>query len=99
MVNEEGEFNISVSDNGNPNIIPNNDEVCNATALGVVPSGSSVGLNNQNNFCALEEPGEPLVSGGSDIEDVNYDETVWYSFTTNNNPGTVTVTVQNVNGI
>lgn len=97
--NEEGEFDITITDNGNPNTIPPNDNICNATALGVVPSGNSVGLNNQNNFCALEEPNEPLVSGGSDITDVNYDETVWYSFTTNNNPGTITVTVQNVSGI
>jgi|GEM_PF-1205648 len=97
--NEEGEFNISVSDDGSPNIIPANDDVCNAVAMGIVPSGSSVSLNNQNNFCALEEPGEPLVSGGNNIDDINYDETVWYTFTTNNNPGLITVTVQNVSGI
>ncbi len=96
---EEGEFDITISDNGVPNMPPANDNVCGATFMGVVLSGSSVTLNNQDNFCAGEDPGEPNVSGGNNTQAVGYDETVWYTFNTGVNPGTFTIDVTNVSGI
>ena len=99
LTDDKGTFDISIIDDGNANAYAPNDDLCNRQFLGVVPSGGATAIVAGNNFCAGEETGEPNVSGLLDITDVNYDETVWYSFTTSATPGTITANVFNTTGI
>lgn len=95
VLGPNGTFDITVSDNGLANGYAPNDSICNATPLGVVPSGGQTAAVSSHNFCAGEEPGEPNVSGSSFITTTAYDETVWFTFTTSATPGTITVDVFN----
>ena len=99
LIGDEGTFDIRVSDDGGAAAFPPHDSICNAMAMGVVPSGGSTPVVSSNNFCAKEEPGEPNVSGGTVITDPGYDETVWFTFTTSATPGTFTVDITNAVGI
>ncbi len=98
-VNDQGTFDIFVTDDGNANIYSVHDSICNAIALGVVASGGSSAVVSSGNFCSTEEAGEPNVSGGTIITSPLYDETVWFTFVTGGNPGTVTVDITNASGI
>lgn len=70
-LNVEGIFDITVSDG---TILPApNDEICNATPLGQPAPGGTVGLNNQNNYCA-DNLFEPIPSNWGN------DQGVWYTF-------------------
>ncbi|MBX7226471.1 MAG: T9SS type A sorting domain-containing protein [Chitinophagales bacterium] len=83
-----GSFDIQAIDGvSGGGIIPNEDYVCSAYNLGTVPASGSVQLLNQDNYCAGIEPGEPYVNGDpNDVNSINYDETMWYKFTTTNTP-------------
>lgn len=95
----EGYFGISVTADPAFPILPTNDDICSAQSLGSVPSGGATPVTPGSNYCATEEAGEPNVSGGNNIFDVLYDETVWYTFTTNANPGTTTIDITGASGI
>lgn len=99
LLGDEGTFDITVSDDGSMNSYPVNDSVCNATPLGIVPSGGATTTISGSNFCAGEEPGEPNVSGLTTVTASAYDESVWYSFTTSGTPGTCTIDILNTSGI
>ena len=63
-----------------------NDELCNATSLGVLPSGGTLGDANAggyNNLCASNS-NEPTPS---DEGEWTNDQGVWVEFTTSNTPG------------
>lgn len=68
----EGDFEIKVTDDGNPQ--PTNDDRCSPLALGTIPTLGSVFRNNDNNYCSGVEPGEP------DPSSWDLDQTVWYTF-------------------
>ncbi len=54
---------------------PNNDNACNAVALGTVPNGGTINNNViYNNYCATTQAGEP------DPNAFNIDKTVWFTF-------------------
>lgn len=99
LFGDNGTYDIRVRDDGSANAYAVNDSICNATATGVVPSGGNTPIIASHNFCSGEEPGEPNVSGGQIITANNYDETVWFTFTTSATPGTVTIDVFNTSGI
>ncbi|MCB9235884.1 MAG: T9SS type A sorting domain-containing protein [Bacteroidia bacterium] len=99
VTGDNGPFDIQVSDDGNPFTVAPYDSICNAANMGVVPAGGSTPVISTNNFCAKEEVNEPNVSGGSIVTDNNYDETVWFHFTTPANPGLTTIDIFNTVGI
>jgi gliding motility-associated-like protein len=70
-LNVDGIFDITVSDGGIPPAP--NDEICDAIPLGQPAPGGTVGLNNQNNFCA-DNLFEPIPSNWGN------DQGVWYTF-------------------
>jgi large repetitive protein len=70
-LNVDGIFDIQIRDGGIPPAI--NDLICNAIALGAPAPNSTVGLNNQNNFCA-DNLFEPIPSNWGN------DQGVWYTF-------------------
>lgn len=99
VIGDNGDFNIQVVDNGTPHLSAPNDDICNATGLGVVPVNGSTALTPSHNFCATTESNEPNVSGCSYLNDPFCDETVWFSFTTSAMPGNTTVAITNTVGI
>lgn len=99
VIGDDGNYNIQVTDNGTPHLFPPNDDICNATSLGVVPMGGNSANLAGHNFCATTEGGEPNVSGCSYLSDPFCDETVWYTFTTSATPGLTTINVNNTVGI
>ncbi|HEX2900154.1 MAG TPA: hypothetical protein VHS96_10585, partial [Bacteroidia bacterium] len=99
ILGDEGTFNIFVEDDGSVNSYPNNDSICDAVNFGVIPFGGSSPLTPGNNFCATTEPGEPNVDACPVVSSLTCDESVWYTFTTNANPGQITVAVTNAVGI
>lgn len=94
-----GYFGITISEDPAFPMLPTNDSICNAVNLGIVPTSGSTPLTAGSNYCATEELGEPNVSGGFLFFSFPYDETVWYTFTTNGSPGTVTIDITNASGI
>lgn len=99
IIGDNGTFDIQVIDDGNPHLVPVNDDICNATNLGNVPVGGSTPVTASHNFCATTESGEPQVSGCTILNDPLCDETVWFTFTTPATPGLTTITVNNTVGI
>lgn len=99
VLGDDGNFDISVSDNGVPNLFAPNDDICNASNIGNVPVGGSTPVLSTYNFCATTESGEPNVSGCNVLSNPLCDETVWYTFTTPATPGNTTVSITNTNGI
>jgi hypothetical protein len=99
ILGDEGTFNIFVEDDGTVNSYPNNDSICDAQNLGIVPFGGATALTPGNNFCAGTEPGEPNVDPCPVVSSLTCDETVWYSFTTSATPGLITVAITNAVGI
>jgi hypothetical protein len=99
VIGDDGNFNIQVTDNGTPHLTPPNDDICNASNIGIVPTAGNTGGLAGHNYCATTEGGEPNVSGCSYLNDPLCDETVWYRFTTGATPGLTTVTVNNTIGI
>ncbi|MBK9329587.1 MAG: T9SS type A sorting domain-containing protein [Sphingobacteriales bacterium] len=96
-----GEFDISIA-MSNINInFQTNDNICGATNVGsgTLASGGVLSLSNQNNICATQEIGEPNTSQGAVQNEPEYDETMWYKFTTGPNPGAVEVEVTSLVGI
>lgn len=70
-LNVDGIFDIEVRDGG---IFPApNDLICDAIALGAPAPNATVGLNNQNNYCA-DNLFEPIPSAWGN------DQGVWYTF-------------------
>jgi Secretion system C-terminal sorting domain len=98
FIGDKGAFSIRVTDNGVPQVLPPNDDICNATNLGLIPLGGASALTPGTNICATEQTGEPHVSGLLDRTDPLYDETVWYRFTTSGTPGTFNVLISGVTG-
>jgi hypothetical protein len=106
-VDEQGAFNVSVSDNGASTARPSNDDLANALPIqsGNLPVGGSLTTNNHNR-CATCENNE---QGGLDNCGTNStahtallnaeDETVWFYFITPNKPGVTTVTVADDPGV
>jgi hypothetical protein len=82
-----GTFKLTVSsDNGGTP--PLEDNACNAVNMGVLAASGTLSQPNRNNYCSGIDPGEPWVNGDpNDVNSINYDETVWYKFTTANTPG------------
>ncbi len=70
-LNREGIFDIRVSDGGIPPAP--NDQICDAIPLGQPAPNGTVGLNDQNNFCA-NNIFEPIPSNWGN------DQGVWYTF-------------------
>lgn len=70
-LNSSGIFDIRITDGGIPPAP--NDIICNATALGAPAPNGTVGLNNQNNYCA-DNIFEPIPSNWGN------DQGVWYTF-------------------
>ncbi len=70
-LNVDGIFDITVRDGGIPPAP--NDLICNAIPLGAPGNGGTVGLNNQNNYCA-DNIFEPIPSNWGN------DQGVWYTF-------------------
>lgn len=99
VIGDDGTFDITVTDDGNPNSFPPNDDICNASNIGTVPVGGSTAAFPSNNFCATTESNEPNVSGCNVLSNPLCDETVWFTFTTPGTPGNTTVTVNNTVGI
>jgi hypothetical protein len=106
-VDEQGAFNVSVSDNGASTARPSNDDLANALPIqsGNLPVGGSLTTNNHNR-CATCENNE---QGGLDNCGNNgtahtalfnaEDETVWFYFITPNKPGVTTITVADDPGV
>lgn len=96
----EGFFEMTISEDPAFTPMPTNDSICNAYNLGTVPTGLATPTYFGSNFCATTEAGEPSVTNcaGSFFQ-FPCDETVWFTFTTNNNPGTITIDVDNLTGI
>lgn len=99
VLGDDGNFDITVTDNGTPNLFAPNDDICNASNIGTVPVGGSTPVLSTHNFCATTESGEPNVSGCNVLSNPLCDETVWYTFTTPATPGNTTVSITNTNGI
>lgn len=99
VLGDDGFFDITVTDDGNPNTFSPNDDICNATNVGSVPVGGSTPVLNTFNFCATTENGEPNVSACNVLSDPFCDETVWYTFTTPATPGLTTIDITNTSGI
>lgn len=95
----EGYFDITITEDPAFVPLPTSDSLCDAVSLGVVPTGLATPLLSTSNFCATTEAGEPGVDNCSSFFSFICDETVWFSFTTNNNPGTITVDILNAVGI
>ncbi len=95
----EGYFNLTLSANPAFVPMPTNDNICNFVNLGVVPSGLATPIFNGSNYCATTEVGEPNVDTCPISFQFTCDESVWFTFTTNNNPGAIQVSISNVNGI
>lgn len=95
----EGYFNLTLTADPAFVPMPTNDSICNAVNLGVVPSGLPTPVYNGSNFCAHTEAGEPNVNTCPVNFQTTCDETVWFTFTTNGNPGTISVELNNNNGI
>jgi gliding motility-associated-like protein len=81
----DGEVQISIVTNGFPGGY--NDMICNAIDFGTLQGGATLGNANLslfNNYCSsnANEP-DPSLFGTGWINNVG----VWFSFTTNNNPG------------
>lgn len=70
-LNVDGIFDITVRDGGIPPAP--NDLICDAIPLGAPGNGGTVGLNNQNNYCA-DNIFEPIPSNWGN------DQGVWYTF-------------------
>ncbi len=70
-LNVDGIFDVTVSDGGIPPAP--NDSICNAIPLGAPVPNGTVGLNNQNNYCA-DNLFEPIPSNFGN------DQGVWYTF-------------------
>lgn len=70
-LNRDGIFDISVRDGGIPPAP--NDDICDAIPLGQPAPNGTVGLNNQNNFCA-NNIFEPIPNNWGN------DQGVWYTF-------------------
>jgi hypothetical protein len=98
FIGDQGSFDIRVVDNAVPQVVPTNDDICQATNLGLIPLGGASAVTPGTNICSSEETNEPNVSGLLDRTDPLYDETVWYRFTTSGTPGTFTVNVTGVTG-
>ncbi|QQR98040.1 MAG: T9SS type A sorting domain-containing protein [Sphingobacteriales bacterium] len=78
---DQGDFIVTVSDDGSGNPGPSNDLICSAEAL----STSMASAVNRTNKCSWEETGEPNTSNnmggtGDDVTSNDYDETVWFTF-------------------
>ena len=74
LLNREGYFGVTVQTTSS-GVRPNNDNRCNAVALGTVPNGGTI--NNgvvYNNYCATTENGE------ADPSAFNIEKTVWFTF-------------------
>lgn len=95
----EGYFNLTLSEDPAYVPMPTNDDICNAVNLGVVPTGLGTPIYTGSNYCATTETGEPSVDACAMNLQFLCDETVWFTFTTNNNPGTISVELNNLNGI
>ncbi len=95
----EGYFDLTISEDPAFVPMPTNDSLCNPVALGVVPTGLATPTVSTSNFCATTETGEPAVDQCTSFFNFICDETVWFTFTTNNNPGTITVDILNASGI
>ena len=91
---DKDDFEITVTDDGSG--MTNPDEICNAQAMGVIGCGANTAVVS-NNHCAYEEACEPdgngSVSGDTDVSSNDYDETVWFTFTTCPNPGEIEIEV------
>lgn len=70
-LNVDGIFDITVRDGGIPPAP--NDLICDAIPLGAPGNGGTVGLNNQNNYCA-DNIFEPIPANWGN------DQGVWYTF-------------------
>ena len=82
-----GTFKLTVSSDGG-GTPPAEDNPCNAADMGVLAANGTLQTLNKNNYCSGIDPGEPWVNGDpNDVNSINYDETVWYKFTTANTPG------------
>ncbi len=70
-LNVSGIFDLTIRDGG---VYPaSNDSICNAIALGAPLPNATVGLNNQNNYCA-DNLFEPIPANWGN------DQGVWYTF-------------------
>lgn len=94
-----GYFGITITDDGAFPFLPTNDSLCAAINMGTPPPGGTTTIFNSGNYCATEEAGEPNVSGGGNFFDCLNDETVWFYFTTGNNPGTTSIDILNASNI
>jgi hypothetical protein len=99
ILGDNGTFDIRVRDTGPAAVFSPEDSICDAYNLGVVPVGGSTAVYPTNNLCSFEEPGEWNVSGLPIVTDLNYDETVWYTFTTSATPGGTTISITGASGI
>ena len=70
-LNVDGIFDVTIRDGGIPPAP--NDLICDAIPLGAPGNGGTVGLNNQNNYCA-DNIFEPIPSNWGN------DQGVWYTF-------------------
>ncbi|MEM0996612.1 MAG: T9SS type A sorting domain-containing protein [Bacteroidota bacterium] len=95
----EGFFEMIISEDPAFVPMPTNDSICNAVNLGTVPTGLATPTYFGSNFCATTESGEPNVDNCSFFFQAPCDETVWFTFTTNANPGTITIDVDNLTGL
>jgi hypothetical protein len=85
---DQGNFVVTVTDDGSGNPGPSNDLICNAENLtaSLVYDGSAT--FNRTNKCSWEEIGEPNTSDnmggtGDHVTHQSYDETVWFRFRPN----------------
>lgn len=95
----EGYFNLTLSEDPAFVPMPTNDDICNAVNLGVVPTGLGTPIFTGSNYCADTEVNEPGVDNCASNLQQLCDETVWFTFTTNNNPGTISVELTGLTGI
>ncbi|MCP4443397.1 MAG: hypothetical protein GY810_31225, partial [Aureispira sp.] len=88
ILNQEGYFHISVTDDG-AGIRPPYNMMCNAINLGAVPNGGAINNGvNYTNLCSDTEPGEP------DPSAFGIEKTVWFTFTA---PSSGNVTIDALN--
>lgn len=88
VLNQEGYFHISVTDDG-AGIRPPYNMLCNAVNLGAVPNGGAINNGvNYTNLCSDTEAGEP------DPSAFGIEKTVWFTFTA---PSSGNVTIDALN--
>lgn len=96
---DQGEFDISVSMSAINNNFQTNDDICGASNMGTLASGGALQLLNQNNICATQQIGEPNTTQGAVQNEPEYDETMWYKFTTSANPGAIQAVCHSLLGV